>query len=275
MPPLPITSTLTKNANPMTPKMTYTAYPLRRIALALATVGAVHGHANAQAPARSMFDIEVGAAWQDRNQVQVPNDAGGTRFGLDRITGDGPFIAPRVQFTTGLAPRHELRLVAAPFGIKESGNLDQAVNFNGQRFAAGGVTAKYRFDSYRATWRYTFHDAGPWTWKAGVTGKIRDAEITLTQGGVSSTRSNTGFVPLLHLYGERRLDSRSRITFEGDALASGRGRAIDLSLRYVHDLGDRLSGFAGVRILDGGADSSSLYNFARFHYLTAGLQYRL
>ena len=255
--------------------MTHTAHPFGRIALALASLAAVHGQANAQAPARSMFDIEAGAAWQDRNDVQIPNDATGTRFGLDRVAGSGPFFAPRVQFTTGLAPRHELRLVAAPFGIKESGNLDQAVNFQGQRFAAGGVAVKYRFDSYRATWRYTFHDSGPWTWKAGVTGKIRDAEITLTQGGVSSSKSNTGFVPLLHVYGERRLDNRSRITFEGDALASGRGRAIDLSLRYVHDLGDRLSGFAGVRILDGGANSDSLYNFARFHYLTAGLQYRM
>jgi len=248
---------------------------LRSPAFALAFLAALHGQAGAQAPARSMLDIEAGVAWQDRNQVQVPNDAGGTRFGLDRVTGDGPFLAPRLQFSTGLAPRHELRLVAAPFQIKESGSLDQGVNFNGQRFAAGAVAVKYRFDSYRATWRYTFHDAGPWTWKAGLTGKIRDAEITLTQGGVSSTRSNTGFVPLLHLYGERRLGNRSRITFEGDALASGRGRAIDASLRYVHDLGDRLSGFAGVRVLDGGVDASSQYNFARFHYLTAGLQYRL
>ena len=259
----------------MKPHMTNPVSPLPRIALALAAIAAVHGHANAQAPARSTFDIEAGVAWQDRNQVQVPNDAGGTRFGLDRVTGDGPFLAPRLQFTTGLAPRHELRLVAAPFGIKESGNLDQAVSFNGQRFAAGGVTAKYRFDSYRATWRYTFHDAGPWIWKAGVTGKIRDAEITLTQGGVSSTRSDTGFVPLFHLYGERRLGNRSRITFEGDALAGGRGRAIDVSVRYVHDLGDRLSGFAGVRLLDGGVDGTNQYNFARFHYITAGLQYRM
>lgn len=255
--------------------MTSAFLNLRLLAIAIAAVAAMQGNANAQTRAGSTFDIEAGAAWQDRNDVQIPNDATGTRFGLDRIAGSGPFFAPRVQFTTGLAPRHELRLVAAPFGIKESGNLDQAVNFQGQRFVAGGVSVKYRFDSYRATWRYTFHDAGPWTWKAGVTGKIRDAEITLTQGGVSSSKSNTGFVPLLHVYGERRLDNRSRITFEGDALASGRGRAIDLSLRYVHDLGDRLSGFAGVRILDGGANSDSLYNFARFHYLTAGLQYRL
>jgi hypothetical protein len=31
--------------------------------------------------------------------------------------------------------------------------------------------------------------------------------------------------------------------------------------------------FAGLRLLDGGADSNSGYNFARIYYLTLGLQY--
>lgn len=73
-----------------------------------------------------------------------------------------------------------------------------------------GVDAKYRFDSYRANWRYTFFENPDWMSKAGVTGKICDAEITLRQGGVTATKSNIGFVPLLHLNGERWLDNRSR-----------------------------------------------------------------
>jgi hypothetical protein len=246
----------------------------RWLSTAVAVLGFT-GPAAAQSLAGSVLDIELGAAWQDKNEVQIPNDAGGTRFSLDRVTGDGPFLAPRIQFSTALAPRHELRLLVAPLRVKESGNLDKAVNFQGQAFAAGGVEAKYRFDSYRATWRYTFHESADWTWKAGATANIRDAEITLRQAGMTSTKSDTGFVPLLHLYGERRLDSRSRITFEGDGLAGGPGRAFDLSARYVRDLGERVSGFAGLRLLDGGVDNSSVYNFARFYYLTAGLQYRM
>ena len=54
--------------------------------------------------------------------MQPPNDASGTRFGLDRGTGSGPFFAPRVQFSIGLAPRHELRLLLASLEVKESGN---------------------------------------------------------------------------------------------------------------------------------------------------------
>ena len=234
---------------------------------------ALAGEVSAQSRPSRVLEIELGAAWQDRNDVQIPNDSNGTRFALDGVTGSGPFFAPRIQFSTPLAPRHELRLLAAPFGITESGSLDKLVKFQGQTFAVGDVEAKYRFSSYRATWRYTLHEDSDWMWKAGVTGKIRDAEITLRQGSVTATKSNIGFVPLLHLYGERRLDDRSRLTFEGDGLAGGPGRAFDVSTRYVRDIDERASVFAGLRILDGGADSSSSYNFARIYYLTLGLQY--
>jgi len=251
--------------------------PSPRQLLAATLLAGASALATAAAPgvAPIVIEVEAGAAWQDRNDVQIPNDASGTRFALDRVTGSGPFFAPRLQLSMGVAPRHELRFVVAPLGVDGAGTFDQPVNFQGQRFAAGGVEAKYRFDSYRATWRYAFSESADWTWKAGITGKIRDAEITLKQGGITSTKSNTGFVPLVHLYGERRLDTRSRITFEGDGLASGRGRAFDLSLRYVRDITGRTSGFVGARMLDGGSESSELYNFARFNYLTFGLQYRM
>ena len=229
-----------------------------------------------QAQAREGFfvDLEWGVAWQGRNVVQSPNDDTGTRFGLDRLTGDGPASAPRVQLGWTIAPHQELRFVIAPLRLSGSGSLDGPVAFEGSTFAAGPAEARYRFDSYRATWRYTVHASGSTVVKAGVTGKLRDAEIRLRQGGVTATRSDTGFVPLLHLYAETGVGERTRLVFEGDGLASGRGRAFDLSLRLVHDLRPGLSAFGGLRMLDGGADNSSIYNFARFEYLTAGVQWR-
>ncbi len=255
------------------PKLKLAPLPYITTIVSIVTILILSGEASAQSRTGRVLDIEVGAAWQDRNDVQIPNDSNGTRFALDGVTGSGPFFAPRIQLSTTLAPRHELRLLAAPLGINESGSLDRQVKFQGQIFAAGGVEAKYRFNSYRATWRYTLYENSDWMWKAGVTGKIRDAEITLRQGDVTATKSNVGFVPLLHLYGERKLDNHSRLTFEGDGLAGGPGRAFDLSARYVRDIDERASVFAGLRILDGGADSSSGYNFARIYYLTLGLQY--
>lgn len=220
------------------------------------------------------LDLEWGAVWQDHNDVQSPNSAAGTRFPLDQLTGDGPYSAPRVQFTLPLNPRDDLRLIAAPLRLNERGTLGAPVNFEGSGFAAGAASATYRFDSYRATWRRTINASQDWILKAGLTGKIRDAEISISQGATQATRSDTGFVPLLHFYAQRNLGERSRLIFDVDGLASSRGRAFDFSLRYAHDLRPGLSAFGGIRILDGGADNDSVYNFARFHYLTVGLSFR-
>lgn len=251
--------------------------PLRTlVTLGLPSLIGVGAHVHAATPGAPgvVVELEWGAAWQTRNDVQSPNDAAGTRFGLDRLTGDGPVSAPRVQVTLGLAPRQELRLVAAPLRLSGSGSLPAPVFFEGAAFGAASTSATYRFDSYRATWRYTIHDADGLVVKAGVTGKIRDAEITLREGGITATRSNTGFVPLLHVQAERALGERTRLVFEGDGLAGDRGRAFDLALRLVQDVRPGLALFGGVRVLDGGADSRSVYNFARFQYLMAGVQWR-
>ncbi len=220
---------------------------------------------------RLTIDLEWGTARQLRNDVQSPNSAAGTRFSLDGLTGQGSPSAPRLELAWRLNPNDDLRLVAAPLQLKGQGSLPENVNYEGRTFAAGTTSAIYRFDSYRATWRRTVSQRDDWVLKAGVTGKIRDAEITLQQGGVNATRSDVGFVPLLHVHALRQLDHRSRLTFDADGLASPRGRAFDLSLRYVRDFGHKVSGFAGVRVLDGGANNDSVYNFARFQYMTVGL----
>lgn len=220
---------------------------------------------------RLVMDLEWGAAWQERNDVQSPHSASGTRFALDGLTGRGPSSAPRVEVTWRLNARDDLRWVAAPLRLEGQGALGTPVQFEGASFGTGATAAEYRFDSYRLTWRRTVFESPEWTVKAGVTGKIRDAQITLRQGSTSASRSDTGFVPLLHLHAQRQLGERARLQFDGDGLASPRGRAFDLSLRYVHDFQRDLSGFVGVRLLDGGADNASIYNFARFHYVTVGL----
>lgn len=103
-------------------------------------------------------------------------------------------------------------------------------------FAPGTVAADYRFDSWRATWRWRWIDREDLKVKVGVTAKIRDASIQLRQGGVSARKENTGFVPLLHGAFERRL----------------------------------APGWA----LDGGADNDEVYAFASFTRVTLGVRWR-
>ena len=240
-----------------------------------AVVAGIVPLAHAESPrARSLVDLEWGAALQERNEVQSPNSSAGTRFALDSLTGEGPFSAPRFQITLPLNPRDDLRLLAAPLRIRGDGALDSALNFEGASLAPGAASARYRFDSYRVTWRRTVGESDLWVLKAGLTGKVRDAEISLQQGAITARRSDIGFVPLLHVHAQRSLGEGARLIMDADGLASGRGRAFDLSARYALEWRPGLSVFAGIRILDGGADNEAVYNFARFNYLTFGLTFR-
>jgi len=63
---------------------------------------------------------------------------------------------------------------------------------------------KYRFDSYRASYRYVFYERERWSWSGGATLNIRDAEIRLQQGTLTRVEKNTGVVPLLALEGRWR-----------------------------------------------------------------------
>lgn len=231
------------------------------------------GSAFAQAPPRWSMGLETGAVWQARNDVQVPGDSG-TRFALDDVTGDGPFPFLRLEATYRLSEKQELRGLLAPLSISEDGTLSEAVNFNGQTFAAGSATATYQFNSYRLTWRYTLVDSPLWTWKLGVTAKVRDAKIELSQGAVQSANTNTGLVPLLNAYGEYRVGARWRAILDFDGLVGPSGRAFDIGLKCSYDLAKSWSLEGGYRLLEGGADNDTVYSFAWFNYAVLGARYR-
>jgi hypothetical protein len=229
----------------------------------------------AESPDRFSLEVEAAAGWQARNDVQIPNNASGTRFSIADTVGSGPVPAARIDLTWALNDRQELRFLVAPFGYKESGTLPGPVNFNGASFDAASPTEiTYRFDSYRATWRYRVFQDEDWTIKLGVTGNIRQAEIALAQGGISSSYTDVGFVPLLNAWAERRFAERWRLVLDLDGLAAAQGRAFDLSAKLGYDLSSNLTLTAGLRMLDGGSDNDEVYSFARFYYGVASVIYR-
>lgn len=219
-----------------------------------------------------IFEVEGGQVWQTVNDVQVPNDAAGTRFSLVDAAGKGPWSAGRAYLTWNLNERHGLRVLYAPLTISETGRLDGPVDFDGGAFAAGPVDASYRFNSYRLSYRYRFADGPRWTWWIGFSAKIRDAEIALEQGTVRAAKDDLGFVPLLHLAAEWRLADGWQVIFDADALAGGPGRAEDATLKLSRDLSDRVRLAAGYRLIEGGADVDSVYAFAFLHYAVASLR---
>jgi len=250
--------------------------PLATLVVALAAF-LVHGTAAAQAGATPRFELELegGPTWQARNDVEIPNDGTATRFDLDGLVGAGPWPVARVSLTWNLGGRHGLRLLAAPLSYTETGEFDQPVRFAGESYEPGrSVEATYRFDSWRASYRYRFKQGDRWSWWVGATLKVRDAEIRLQQGEIASQDENLGIVPLLHLSGLRRLAERWSLLLDLDGLAGGPGRALDLSLRLRYDLGERWRVALGYRLLEGGADVDRVYNFAWFNYLTVSGSFR-
>ena len=70
-----------------------------------------------ESDSRFTVELEAAVAWQAKNDVQVPNDASGTRIALDGLTGSGPFPAVRLYAEYRPGRRHGLRLLAAPLSL--------------------------------------------------------------------------------------------------------------------------------------------------------------
>jgi len=214
-----------------------------------------------------MFELEGGAIWQSRNDVQIPNDATGNRFSLVDVIGKGNWPAARIYATWNISETHGLRLLFAPLSVTETSELGEPVDFAGGSFISGIPTeATYKFNSWRLSYRYRFHAGVRWQWWIGFTAKIRDAKIRLDQGAEVAEKTDIGFVPLLHLAGTWHITSHWTAEFDIDALAGGPGRAEDASLKLRYHLNERWSIACGYRTVEGGADVEEVYNFAWLHY---------
>ena len=86
--------------------------------------------------------------------VQSPNDASGTRFSLESLTDSGPAWSGRLQLSGAINDRHEWRVLVAPLSVSGTGVTATPIRFEGAVFVPGTVAADYRFDSWRATWRW-------------------------------------------------------------------------------------------------------------------------
>jgi hypothetical protein len=234
------------------------------------------GQTSAQEGAeRFTVELEVGAVWQSQNDVEIPNDGTATRFSLVDLAGNGPWPAGRVYVTWSITERNGLRALAAPLSYTETGVLQEPVIFVGEQFLAGTPTeATYQFNSWRLGYRFRFYSGESWRWWVGFTAKIRDAKIELSQGTVSAKKTDTGFVPLVHLSTEYRFAGRWRVLLDAEALGGGPGRAEDIALKVGWDPGEHWTVTVGVRAVEGGADVEEVYNFAWFNYAVVSGIYR-
>ncbi|MCX6557030.1 MAG: hypothetical protein NTW95_06300 [Candidatus Aminicenantes bacterium] len=218
-------------------------------------------------------EIESGAVFSGYNDARIPN-AGGTLFSLseDLAIAAKPYYRLRVSYA--LSRRHELSLLYAPLTLKAAGRLPADVSFTGVLFPkATEVEGIYTFNSYRLTYRYRLVDKARLRLDVGFTAKIRDAEIALAGAALNASKTNVGFVPLLHLRLDWEWSDRLGVLLEADAAAAKQGRAEDVLLALNWRLSPRTQLRFGYRFVEGGADVDEVYNFAWIHYLAAGLAF--
>ena len=183
----------------------------------------------------------------------------------------------RIRLGVVFGDRHTLSVLGAPLQFKAEGQSGVPIFFNEENFAAGvPLEGLYRFNSWRVTYRYDLIRRENWRVGIGFTAKIRDAEIMISDGFLSSSKTDVGFVPLLNFRVEWRFVPAWILLLDGDALASpgGQGRAEDVFLGFIWRASEAVRLKAGYRIVEGGANVPEVYNFALIHYAVAGCVFR-
>lgn len=219
---------------------------------------------------RWLAEAEVGAVFSGYNDVRVPNE-GGSDISLSRDLETEPAFFYRLRVWYRFNDRHAVSLFAAPLRLSAEGSVARPVFFDGVEFPANApLAATYRFDSYRATYRYNVVSRDNLTFGLGLTAKIRDAAIALRSGAVEAEKTNTGFVPLLYFGLTWTFADDWSLLFDGDALAGPQGRAEDVIVALRYRFNENFALKSGYRMLEGGADVDEVYNFTMLHFVVVG-----
>jgi hypothetical protein len=220
-------------------------------------------------------ELEAGFVFAGRNDVRIPGN-GGTAISLADELETDPAPEFRVRLGYRFGERHLVTALYAPLQVNATGTVDRDVSFSGGNYPAGSpLLAVYRFDSYRLTYRYSFIRRAGLELAAGLTAKIRDAEISL-YGADARSKTNTGFVPLVNVHvAWRPADGRLGLLLDADGLVAPQGRAEDVLLAITWAVNDGLELRAGYRTLEGGADNDEVYNFAWLHYAIVGVAMKI
>jgi hypothetical protein len=219
------------------------------------------------------FMFETGAVWQNRNDSKI-SPANGTRIAIDDLD-DGPFFHHRAEARYKFNSKHAIRAVYAPLDINITGSRDTPTSFNGVTFdASSPLEIRFRFNSYRLTYIYSFWDSSEDILNLGITAKIRDAVTSVSQNGNFSEYDNIGFVPLIYFEYQKKLTESLRFNINFDGAIASQGRAVDLALKLRKRLNNNTDLGIGVRTLEGGAENDKVFTFSWFTYAVADLTLR-
>lgn len=204
--------------------------------------------------------LEVTSTRTNFNRFSIPSEQNQriTTPTHDSITGH------RVSANFDLSKDHMIYFLYAPLEVQYETSFSQNQRFNNTDFAPNTQTQiNYKFNSYRVGyfWKYDFTQLKTWI---GATLKVRDAKIELVQGAQKDSFSNLGLVPLASFGFQWSITPTLSLYHHTDALGAPQGSAYDSSLELRLMTLSHIFISLGKRILGGGADNESVYNFAQF-----------
>lgn len=226
--------------------------------------------------AQLSLDIETGLAFQEYNDIRIPNDSRtATKFNFNKdFDLQGPVIPYRITVGYTFGEKNHLLALYAPLSLNYEGSAPFDIDFQNTRFAEGTfIDGYYKFNSYRLTYRRDVLMTERWTLGVGFTAKIRDARVQLSTDDFEAKKDDLGFVPLLHVFAAYDFE-RWTAYLKGDGLAGGPGRAFDFFLGGNVPITDHLSVKGGYRLLEGGADVDEVYSFTLINFASTGIVWK-
>lgn len=205
------------------------------------------------------------------NDVRIPSQ-GGTEIDIAYDLQANTTFTYRVRVNYTINERHVISGLLAPLTIKSAGTLKRDIFYSGKNYRANvPLNTTYKFYSYRLTYRYLFVNKDHIQFGMGITGKIREANITFANTDTSSDYPDLGLVPLINFYLQWSPTDQWSLLLEGDALGTRQGRVEDIFLGTTFRLSPVINLKAGHRLLEGGADVTDNYNFSFINYAAVGV----
>jgi hypothetical protein len=229
-------------------------------------------NSNLSSNAQAFFNLESGAFYTYMNDIR--NGTNGTLFSLknDFQTPVSPFLRLRVGYLSN--GKNHFSFLFAPLKIIETGTIEKDILFDGENFKANNpIEAIYKFNSYRFTYNRRIISKDNFKFGLGLSVKIRDAGVSLKNKELFIENFSIGFVPLINLITNWDISQKMGVDFFGEGLAASKGRAIDLALSGRYSFTTNLQGNIGYRLLEGGANGNTRYNFIQLHFIFASLNY--
>jgi hypothetical protein len=224
------------------------------------------------ANAQTFVNLESGAFFTVINDIR--SGTNGTLFSLknDFQTPVSPFLRLRAGFI--LNEKNHFSLLYAPLKIVETGTLEKDILFDRKIFKANlPIEAVYKFNSYRFTYNRRIINKDNFKFGLGLSAKIRDAGVSLKNSEFASGNFSIGFAPLINLIANWDISQKTGVDFFGEGIDASKGRAIDLSLSGRYCFTKNLQGNIGYRLLEGGANGTSRYNFIQLHFIFMAFRY--